>query len=349
MVASGRSRPVSNGMKYTIQERKKLPKSQFRFEIEIPVEEIELRQKDVLAREGKELELPGFRKGHVPDEIIRSRMGELALFEEAAFEALHDALQETFLSERLETVGWPEVAPIKLVPQNPACFRVTVSLFPTLTLPDYKKIAAKQNKKPEDIHGAEEKEIDAVIEEITKQHELATGGKKFVLSEDTVKELGEFQTVSAFREKVKEDALAHKKAREREKRLEELLKNLIKNSEGEIPDILVENELSRMETELKSEIERMGGSFKHYLKEINKDSDTLKKEWRLDAETRARLELLLLQISRAENIKPTEDAVEREVNRILEQYKDVSKKIARSFVETILTKQKVVEFLENLK
>lgn len=336
-------------MKYTIKEKKELPKSQLRFEIEIPAEEIGIRQKEVLSRAGNELELPGFRKGHVPEEIIRARMGELAIFEEASLDALRDALQETFLSEKLETIGRPEVIPTKLVPQNPACFRVTVSLLPTLVLPDYKKIAAEQNKKPEEIKTVEEKEIDAVIEEIAKQHERATGKKGFVLSEETVKELGEFQTIAEFREKVKEGSLAHKKVRGLEKRRAELLEILIKNSEGDIPDILIESEIDRMEAELKSEIERMGGSFEHYLSEIKKDSGALKKEWHPDAEKRARLELLLTQISQKENIKPDENAVQQEVGHILEHYKNASREAAISFVETMLTKQKVVEFLENIK
>ena len=104
-----------------------------------------------------------------------------------------------------------------------------------------------------------------------------------------------------------------------------------------------------MESELQAQIERMGGSFDGYLAEIKKDRETVRKEWRPDAERRARLQLMLLQIARAENITAPKEAVETEVKHILEQYKDASEENARGYIETVLTNKKVIEFLESQK
>ena len=150
-------------MQYTIKEKKSLPQSEFLLLLEIPQEEIAGHRTHVLSHLKKDMELPGFRKGVVPEKIIRERMGELALWEEAATDALSEVLAEIFRAEKLDVIGRPRVEALKLAPENPAEFKVTLSLYPELTLPDYKKIAAVHNgKKVEPTH-VDEKEIDTVI------------------------------------------------------------------------------------------------------------------------------------------------------------------------------------------
>ncbi|MEK7169767.1 MAG: trigger factor [Patescibacteria group bacterium] len=342
-------------MQYTLKEKKTLPKSEFLLALEIPAEEITRHRAHVLSHLKKDMELPGFRKGFVPERIIRERMGELAIWEEAATDALGEALAEIFRAEKLDVIGRPRVEPQKLAPENPAEFKVTLSLYPDLTLPEYKEIAAERNKKEAEPVSVEEKEIDAVISEIKKQHGAvrlppesgqATGAKDFAVTDETVKEFGAFSTVADFRAKVKEGLLSHKETRNKEKRRAELLDVLAGKAKGDIPEVMILGELARMESELRSEIERMGGSFDAYLKEIKKDADALKKEWREDAERRARLQLMLFQIARAEKLTAPEKEIEEEVKHLLEHYKDASPENAWSYAETLLTNRNVIQFLE---
>ena len=334
-------------MHYTIKEKKPLPRSEFFIHIELPPEAVSNEREHVLDRLKKDAELPGFRKGFVPEKMLRERIGEMALWEEASEHALSEALSEIFRTEKLDALGHPRVETIKLAPENPAEFKVTLSLYPKLTLPDYKTIAsAQRSKKPEPIT-VEEKEIEAVIKEIAAQHERASGEKNFVVSDETVKKFGGFETLADFRAKVKEGLTARKKELAKEKRRAELLHALGEESRGDIPDLLIESELIKMEHELRGQIEQMGGSFDEYLKEVKKDAPMLKKEWRHDAERRARLQLTLLNIAREEKIAAEEKNIDVEVKHLLEHHKDADKESARSFVETLLTNQKVIEFLEN--
>ena len=303
----------------------------------------------------KDAEFPGFRKGFVPEKMIRERAGEMALWEEAATDALSEALAEIFQAEKLDVIGRPRVEAQKLAPENPAEFKVTVYLYPILALPDYKKIATEKNSKKQEPITIDEKEIDTVIAEIQKQHESTAGrpaeeGKKEIaLTDETVKEFGKFETVADFRAKVKEGLVSHKEERNREKRRAELLDALAEKSYGDIPSILIESELSRMENELRGQIEKIGGSFEEYLKEINKDRDTVRNDWKKDAEHRARLQLALFQIARAEKLAPAEEEIAAEVKHILEHYKNASPENAHSYIETMLTNQKVLAFLEDQK
>ena len=336
-------------MHYTIKEKKALPKSQFLLVFEIPAEEVQHEEAHVLEHMKKDADLPGFRKGFVPEKIIRDKMGAQALFEESATHALSHALSDIFPKEKLDVIGRPHVETLKLAPGNPVEFKVTLSLYPELTLPDYKKIATDQNGKKLASAEVEEKEVDTVIAEIKKQHEAATGTKDFVITDENVKAFGKFETIADFRAKVKEGLVSHKEERNREKRRAELLDALTEKSKGDIPQVLVESELSRMEHELRTQIERMGGSWEGYLKEVKKDAEGLKKDWHKDAERRARLQLMLLQIARAEKLLPDEKQIESEVKHLLDHYKDAHPESARNYVETLLTNQKVLEFLESQK
>lgn len=348
-------------MQYIIKEKKILPQSQFFLELEIPSEEVETHLAHVLEHLKKDTELPGFRKGFVPDKILRERVGEMALFEEATIVALSAALGEICRTEKLSVIGRPNVETTMLAPKNPAKFKVTLSLYPELTLPDYKKIAAEHNHKKLAPETVEEKEIDAVIAEITKQYKSSgglsampahtgqSGRADFVLTDETVKEFGTYETVADFRDKVKQGLGVRREELGKEKRRAEFLDKLTEQSHGEIPNVLIESELSRMESELHAEIEKMGGSFEAYLKEIKKDKESLKKEWRKDAEKRARLQLTLFQIARANTLSPSEEQIEAEVKHLLEHYKNANHENARSYIETLLTNKKVLEFLENQK
>lgn len=334
-------------MKYTLKEKKLLPQSEFFVHVEIPSEEVASERSRLLLRLKQETELPGFRKGFVPEKMLRERVGEMALWEEAAETLLGKALSEILQTEKLDALGRPRVGVLKLAPENPAEFNVTLSLYPKLTLPDYKKIAAAHSRKTPEPITIEEKEIDAVVAEIITQHESAAGKKDFILTDETVKAFGGFQTVADFRAKVKTGLAARKEELSKEKRRAELLDVLVRESHGDIPDLLIENELARMEHELRGQVEHLGGSFDEYLKEVKKDAVTLKKEWRKDAERRARLQLTLFQIAREEKIAAEEKSIEAEVKYLLEHHKNADPQSARSFVETLLTNQKVIEFLES--
>lgn len=334
-------------MSYTIKEQKAIPGSQMEFTIEISAEVIAKESKQVLEEAVRDAEMPGFRKGKVPADVIRKRIGELALFEDAATHALSKALADIFKKEELDVIGRPEVTTTKLAPENPAEFKVKVSLFPRLTLPDYKEIAVKSNKKPEESVEVTEKEIDTVLAQITREYEKVHDKKDFIVTDDNVKELGDFASVADLRTKAIEGMTGHKKSQAVEKRRAELLDAIVKATKGDIPEVLIENELTRLEGEFKTQIERMGSTFETYLKEIKKDREAVRKEWRPDAEKRARLHLALAEIARAEKIVAEKSAVEAEVKHILEHYKEAREENVRAFVENNLLNQKTIEFLEN--
>ena len=121
---------------------------------------------------------------------------------------------------------------------------------------------------------------------------------------------------------------------------------LIEDSEITMPKMLVESELSRMVHELGANISQMGLNVETYLKHIGKTIDELKTEWIPDAEKRAKTQLILNQIALDEKITVSEDDIKKEVEQIMQVYKDADRTRAEIYVETVLLNEKVWAWLE---
>lgn len=335
-------------IQYAVTNKKELPKALLEFEIEVPAEELAALSRRVLEHLVRETELPGFRKGFVPEKMVRERIGELALWEKAAGEALSAALPDAFRTETLDTIGQPSVSVTMLAPGNPLRAKITIARIPSFAPPDYQKIAARANAKPKEAPAVEEKEVDAIIAEVQK---ICAGEKEEIkpLTDETAKQFGTFNAVAELRAVISENLRRHKEEGVRQKRRGALLRELASEVKTELPDVLIESELSRIEAELEGELKRLGGTMEKYLTETKKTREELRKEMEPDAAERARVHLLLRQIAKTENIATPAEQIETEVKRILEEHKDADEKAARLFVETVLTNEKVIAFLEDQK
>ncbi len=125
----------------------KLPKSQIELKIEVPTQDFQGFIEKAIANFGKDLEAPGFRKGHAPKEIIEREKGQGEILKEAAQLCLKEKYQEAILKEKIEPLGQPEVEILKLAPGNPFEFKVKIFIFPEINLADYKKIAPSVEKR----------------------------------------------------------------------------------------------------------------------------------------------------------------------------------------------------------
>src|SRR3989338_594307 len=164
---------------------KTLPYSQLEILVNVPHDELKpfLEKAAVLISEEKPIE--GFRPGKAPHEIVRQKFGEYAIYEKAAknyIEKNYPKILEESLgankksekqklevgSQKLEVgaspepIGQPEIAITKLAPGSDWEFKITLSLMPVLTLPDYKKIASSISKEKK-MSEVSEKEVEDTL------------------------------------------------------------------------------------------------------------------------------------------------------------------------------------------
>ena len=345
-------------------EIKKLENSEVEITGEIPAEEFEAHRKKAIKDLGANMTVPGFRKGHIPEATLIQRIGEETILQEMADHALRKAYPAIIEEHKVDAIGRPEVTITKIAPKNPLGFKIKVAVMPTVELGDYKAIAKAGMEKKEVVE-VSDKELEDTILQIRKMRAqkpaiAAEEGKdgdkeKKEEKEEDLPEFndefvqglgGDIKTVAEFKEKLKENIAQEKMMKLTEKRRVEMLDEIIKGATITLPPVVVEGELDRMVAQFKDRIAQSGGAFDEYLKHVKKTEEEIRKEWRPDAEKKAKIQLVLNNIAIKENIKANKEKLDVEVARLLEEYKDADPARARVYVETVLTNEAVFAFLE---
>jgi trigger factor len=116
-----------------------LPESRVRVEVEVAPEVVEAELKNAAQALGRDLKIAGFRKGHVPPQVVLQRVGREAVLDEAVRRALPAWYEEALSEARLNTVGDPRLDIGDLPEQgSPLSFSIEVGIRPPAKLGDYK-------------------------------------------------------------------------------------------------------------------------------------------------------------------------------------------------------------------
>lgn len=347
-------------MKITV---KKLPKSEVEIEGELEAELFETYFKKALAKIGENVELDGFRKGKVPESVLLSKIPEISILEEMAEMALSEHYPKIVEQEMLDAISRPEISITKLARNNPLGFKIKTATLPAIKLPDYKKIAKKIIGEVTDAEKnivVSDKDLEDTIMDIRKSRapkkhvteEVKEGEKEKEpelpeFNDAFVQALGPFKGVEDFKEKLRINIKLEKENQQKEKTRLKIVEKIMEESEMEMPEILVQIELDKILYRMESDITQMGLKFEDYLKHLKKTVEDLRKEFRGDAEKKAKLALILNEISKVEKIVADEAQVEKEVAAILEQYKDADPERAKIHADNVLTNEKIFQFLES--
>lgn len=375
-------------MKTTI---KKLEKSEVEILGTLEFAEFAKYEDKALSTIGERLELPGFRKGKVPINIIKEKVPEMELLEEMAEQALYVEYPKILEENKIDAIGRPQISITKIGKGSDLEFKIVTAVLPEMKLPDYKKIAKEQNEKDEFKKEVtiEETDVEKVINDLRKMraeqkkhdtntrmetndtnkeshegHENMTEEEHAKLhaeikevpesewpafDDEFAKSFGNFKTAEELKEKIKANLKIEKETAEKDKLRMAIVEEIIKNSEGEIPEVLVESELEKILYRLKADLSNMGFNYEDYLVQIKKTEEDLKKEWRADALKRAKLQIILHTISEKEKLQPTKEEIEKEVANIMAMYKDADPTRAEAYIEQMLENEKVFAFLEAQK
>lgn len=175
------------------------------------------------------------------------------------------------------------------------------------------------------------------------------------LNDEFAKSLGKFENLEALKKNVKEGLIIEKERQDKEAWRAKVLQAIVKKSEMELPEIMVQAELHKMEDEFKANLTQMGLAYEEYLKNIKKTGEEMKKEWLFKAKERAQAGLVLQQIAEAEKIVVADLEAEEEMNHIIKHYPDweaVKAKIDMAqlmeYTKGRLKNEKVFEALEKM-
>lgn len=117
-----------------------------------------------------EKEVPGFRKGQAPKEVILERLGRGTILELAAERAVAETMDKIVREEGWEIIDSPRIDITKLAPDNDLVFKSVAIILPAIKLGDYKKIKIAKPVLPE----ISDKEVNAVILDLQKMRAAET-------------------------------------------------------------------------------------------------------------------------------------------------------------------------------
>lgn len=137
------------------------------------------------------------------------------------------------------------------------------------------------------------------------------------------KSLGKFETLEEVKVNMRKGMLEEKERAAKEERRAAILDALIVAAEMEYPTVLVEEEAKRMLGQFRSQVESMGFEWEKYLAETKKTETELTAEWEPQAKKRVAAELILQKLATEESIDIDTEAVEAEMNKVFQYYKNV--------------------------
>ena len=214
----------------------------------------------------------------------------------------------------------------------------------------------------------DEKEFELDFPKDYHQKELAGKPAKFKVkmnlvqkkelpevNDEFAKSLGNFENLDAFKKNLAEGIEMEQKHKNEEKWRTEAIEKIAAESQIDVPDMLVEQELEKMMAEFEQNIATMGLQLETYLENIKKSKSEITKGWKETAEKRVRAALVLKEIAKAEEIEVPSKEVEEEMNKVLAYYKsvpnmekNVDMERLYSYAKGIITNEKVFKLLESL-
>jgi FKBP-type peptidyl-prolyl cis-trans isomerase (trigger factor) len=319
------------------------------FKAEIPVEVMDDQMMETLADIALDFTAPGFRKGKVPEHVVREHVGEMELLENAANQLLRNAMAEIAKDEKLDVVGRPEVIVTKMAPKNPIEFRVRYALTPEIKLPDYKKIgkAIYERKDPIEVT---EKEIDEAIVRIQTMFTPPSADlAPEPLTDETVKMFGNFKNIEEFRVELKKQLTQEKELHMKDGRREEMIKEIVKSTKIEVPKLLVEQELFEFINDRDEQLKAANLTLEEYLKQIGKTAEDLEKDERALIESDLMMRLTVQEIRKQENIVAEDRDIHIMIAELKLRYPERSEETLHRTAEAMIVQDKLFAVLEGPK
>ena len=159
-------------------------KNEVKLTFNIEAEKFEEAMKKVYAKTAKYFNIPGFRKGKAPMQLVERQYGSAIFYEDAFNELVPDIYDEAIKDNKVEAVSKPNIDIVQMEKGKELIFTATVETKPEVELGKYK--------------GIEIKKIEYTTSDKDIEHELghlAERNARLVTVEDRPVEKGDIATI----------------------------------------------------------------------------------------------------------------------------------------------------------
>ena len=192
---------------------------------------------------------------------------------------------------------------------------------------------------------------DAVFK--VKLHEIKTEELPEV-DDEFAQDAADCDTVDALKKSLADEIKAQKEEQNEREIREQVFDKLIENVVADIPPVMVESELDNRIRDIDYRLSSQGMNFETYLQYMGMSVEDYRAQQRDDAEKAVKLRLALEKIVELENLEVTEEDLDKEYEKLAEQYQmevdKIKAIISADSLKKDLSVQKASDFVrENAK
>lgn len=318
----------------------KQPKCIVEVSITSPWEDLEPKWNEVLNKLSADVELPGFRKGQAPLNLVEQSLGS-KVQEEFLKTVMPALLVEALQGSNIVPIDYPRYQLISFVKGQSLSYKAQITERPEVKIADHKAInvvrPAEKIISDEDAN----KLVDDLFKRWKARQPMPTpadnqtaGSMTFgqpaatqapvsdVPDDNFAKAVGATDLVD-LKTKIKTDLEKEAKTNNELDFEELILQEVEKITTVDIPEILVTDEINRMLVGMQRRVADMGLLMEDYLKSQvdekhpqGRTIEDLKTEWRAQAEKNVRMELGLAEIAKTEKVDVTDAELQAEIDKI---------------------------------
>ena len=374
--------------------------------IEVSAEELEGALQKAYQKQKSRINVPGFRKGKVPRQLIEKMYGPEIFYDDAANALIPEAYSKAYDESGLEIVSQPKIDVTQIEKGQPFIFTAEVATKPEVTLGEYKglevdKVSTRVTQKEveakieeeaeknartvtvedravqdgdevildfegfvdgeafeggkgenypltigsgsfipgfeEQLVGAEaEKEVEVKVTFPEDYHAEELKGKEAVfkctvheikakelpeIDDEFAAEVSEFDTLDEYKADVKAKIKEQKATDGKRKQEDQAVEQAIKNASYEIPDAMVDTQISQMANDFAQRIQSQGLTMEQYYQFTGMTEEKMNEEFKPQAVKRIETRLVLEAIAKAENIEISDEKLDEEIAKMAEAYK----------------------------
>ncbi|GAC1669517.1 MAG: trigger factor [Candidatus Dormibacteraceae bacterium] len=164
---------------------------------------------------------------------------------------------------------------------------------------------------------------------------------------------GAHESVDSYRESVHEELEKSVRAMEKLEREQEVVRALVEASSVDVPQTLVDRELTSQLESMERSLNRQGLKLDRYFEYLGKTLDEWMGDQRPDAEARLKIDLVLAEFARRENLEPSDEDAARFLEEQAAQDEELKGQVAElkrspsalRYFATRLRRQRVLERL----
>lgn len=164
------------------------------------------------------------------------------------------------------------------------------------------------------------------------------------LDDEFAKDVSEFDTLDELKKATEDKLQEGADLRSLNAAKDAVIEKVYENNTVEVPAVMVEDEINRMESELDQQLRYQGLSLEQYMQFMSKERKEFRDELRDEAEKKVKTRLILMAVVEAEKIEATTEDIEAELKKMADIYKTDIEKLKESIgVENMTFFQKDIQ------